>query len=97
VIFFFLLLLKPALRAAEGGSKNPLDWIALIIAFPLDVLIAHTTWAIFAGFPKKNEWTISHALERLIHEKNENQLFYQELSKYINRISPNHNHIKGLK
>lgn len=93
MIDLLILLLKPALRAADGGSRNPLDWAALLIAFPLDILIAHTTWALVAGFPKKGEWTISHTLERLCSHDNANHpdwMLYVGVGLKINTLSPGH-------
>ena len=94
--FLFLLLLKPALRAAEGGSKNPLDWLALLLAFPLDIILAHTTWALVAGWPRKNEWTISHTLERLCVESGKNRNFFVGMALWINELSPTGRHIKAV-
>jgi hypothetical protein len=95
MIDLLLVLLRPALRAAEGDSKNPFDWLALLIAWPLDVLIAHTTWALVAGWPRKGEWTISHTLERLVLEQRPDRLFFVEIARYINRVSPIGRHIKN--
>lgn len=92
----FLILLRPALQAAEGGSRNPLHWLALIVAFLLDVIIAHTTWALVAGWPRKGEWTISHTLERLCKTQGKRQQLFIELSKEINRHSPTGKHIKAV-
>lgn len=96
MIDLLLILLKPALRAAEGGSRNPLDWLCLLIAFPLDILLAHTTWALIAGWPRRSEITISHTLERLTQEQHPNRLFYLELARWINRVSPSGKHIKSI-
>ena len=91
MIDLFIILLKPALRAADQGSKNPLDWLALLIAFPLDVLIAHTTWALAFGWPRKGEWTISHTLERLcVDWDNPDMHFHRRIAIKINTLSPNH-------
>lgn len=96
MIDLFLLLLRPALLAAEGGSWNPLHWLALLIAFPLDVLIAHTYWAALAGWPQRGEWTISHTLERLTVQPSDNQSLYVALAHTINRYSPSGAHIKSV-
>lgn len=97
MIFVFLLLLGPALRAAEGGSKNPLDWLALLIAAPLDVLIAHTTWALVFGRPKPHELTISHTLERLVKDRDHPRLELAiAIAKEINKTSPSGKHIRAV-
>jgi hypothetical protein len=92
-----ILLLKPALRAADGGSRNPLDILAALTAWPLDMLIAHTTWAAMYGWPQKGEWTISHTLERLCAPENaahEDYWWLVQTAKKINRASPTGRHIK---
>ena len=97
MIFLFLWLLGPALRAAEGGSKNPLDWLALLIAAPLDVLIAHSTWALVFGWPKPHEMTISHTLERICKDKSHPRLALAiAIAKEINKISPSGQHIRAV-
>ena len=96
MIFTFLILLQSALRAAEGGSKNPLDWLALLVALPLDVLVAHTTWALIAGWPKPTEWTISHTLERLCVTPGPDQSLYIAIARKINQVSPAGRHIKAV-
>jgi hypothetical protein len=111
VIFLFLILLGPALRAVETdysawtwrdwlwwvATFGWLDWLALLIAAPLDVFIAHTTWALVFGWPKPYELTISHTLERLCKEKEhpDYELFVQ-IAKKINRVSPTHDHIRAV-
>ena len=91
--FLFLLLLRPALKAAEG-SRNALHLMAIVIAYPLDVLIAHTAWALIAGWPKKGEWTVSDTLNRLCHQDDERQHFYIAVAKEVNKLSKGH--IKGV-
>ena len=96
MIDLLLLLLKPALKAVEGGSRNPLHIIAALIAWPLDILIAHTTWALIAGWPQKGEWTISDTLERLCTQAHTKQKLFITISQEINRNSPTGNHIKAV-
>jgi len=94
VIDLLILLLVPALRVAEGGSRKPLDLLAVLIAYPLDIVIAHTTWAALAGRPQRGEWTISQCLERLVRDTgNPDHGFYVALARRINRASPNGQHI----
>lgn len=62
----------------------------------LDVFIAHTTWAIVFGWPKRGEWTISHTLERIIvNHEHERWLLAAAIAKEINSISPTGNHIRA--
>lgn len=97
MIDLLIILLVPALKAVEGGSKNPLHWLAAIIAWLVDMLIAHTTWALVAGFPRKGEWTVSHTLERLCCDfDNPDVLLYIEVARKINRVSPTGRHIKAI-
>lgn len=94
MIDLLILLLVPALKAVDGGSRNPLHILAALVAWPLDMLIAHTTWAAVAGFPRKGEWTISHTLERLCVTAVPDQQLFIEVAKKINRASPHGRHIK---
>lgn len=92
----FLLLLRPALMCVDAGSRKPHHIIAALIAWVLDIVIAHTTWALIAGKPRKNEWTISQTLERLcVDINNPDWPMYYGLARKINRISPTGNHIKA--
>lgn len=111
MIFLFLILLKPALRAVETDyAKFTLkdwadyvinfDWpdcLALLIAGPLDVFIAHTTWALVFGWPKRGEWTVSHTLERIVSEhKHPRWLLAAAIAQEINETSPTGKHIKAI-
>jgi hypothetical protein len=110
VIDLLIILLRPALRAVEtdysawtwrdwlrwGAAFGWLDWLALLIAAPLDVLIAHTTWRLMAGPMLPTEWTISHTLERLCVTPGPDQQLYIEIAKKINRESPTGKHIKAM-
>jgi hypothetical protein len=94
VIDMLILLLVPALRAAEGGSRKPLDVLAVLIAYPLDIIIAHTTWVAIAGWPQRGEWTISQTLERLVKDTgHQDHALFVALAKRINRASPTGQHI----
>lgn len=100
MIDLLLLLLVPALRYIED-ERTPwwrLDLAVIaIVAWVLDIIIAHTTWAAAFGWPKPYELTISHTLERLCKEKEhpDYELFIQ-LAKKINRVSPTHDHIRAV-
>lgn len=94
MIDLLILLLKPALAAVEGKSRNPFHWLAALIAWPLDILIAHTTWVALAGWPQRGEWTISQTLERLVQDTSRpDHALFVELAKRINRESPTGKHI----
>ena len=94
MIDLLIILLKPALLAAEGGVR----WLLPVtfVAWLLDVLIAHTTWALIAGWPRRGEWTVSQTLERLCVTPGPDQALYVELARRINRISPSGRHIKAV-
>ena len=96
MIDLLILLLIPALKAVEGGSRNPAHWLCAVVAWPVDVIIAHTTWALVAGWPKAGEVTISHTLERLAHSTNSSDPDYQlyrQIALKINRATKS-KHIK---
>ncbi len=95
MIDLFLVILRPALLFADGGQWR---WFAVaLVAWLLDIVIAHTTWAMIAGWPKKNEWTISHTLERLCWDwSNPDREFYVALAIKINTLSPTKNHIRAV-
>lgn len=96
MIDLLLLLLRPALLAVEGGSRNPLHWLAAVVAGVVDVVIAHTTWAAVTGWPRRGEWTVSHTLERLCVTPGERQQLFIEIARDINRVSPTGRHIKAV-
>ena len=97
MIDLLLVLLRPALLALEGGSRNPLHWLAALIAFPIDVLIAHTTFRALGVRPQGHEWTVSHMLERLCMDfQHPEHLFFVALARMINRRSPTRAHIKAV-
>lgn len=95
MIFTFLLLLKPALDCVEGGEWRYF-W-AVLPAWLLDVLIAHTTWALVFGWPHRGEWTISDTLERIVSEhKHPRWLLAAAIAQEINSVSPTGKHIKAM-
>lgn len=96
MIDLLIILLKPALRYTDDKSTPwwRLDlFLCALVAWLLDMLIAHTTWAGMYGFPQKGEWTISHTLERLCHPDNsvhDDFNLLVEIGRKINRIAPGH-------
>ena len=98
MIDLLIILLIPALKAVEGGSRNPAHWLCAVVVGLVDVVIAHTTWVLVTGhWPKRGEWTVSKALERLcLDYDHKNWTLYCSFAKYINRQSPTRNHIKAV-
>lgn len=96
MIDLLVILLKPALL----WESNPWRYWYLtpvtLVAWVVDVAIAHTTWALMYGWPKPYEMTISHTLERLCKTPGPDQQFLIEIAKKINRESPSGNHIKAV-
>lgn len=91
-----ILLLEPALRCADGGDRRPHMVALTVIAWLADIVVAHTSWALVTGFPRKGEWTISHTLERLCVTDGPHQQDYIALAKWINKKSPTGAHIKAV-
>ena len=93
MIFLFLILLKPALQCVEDGKWW--HFWAVLPAYLLDVFIAHTTWALVFGWPKRGEWTISHTLERIVSEhKHPRWLLAAAIANEINTVQ--RGHIKAM-
>jgi hypothetical protein len=91
----FMWLLRPALMAVDGGSRNPLHVIAAVIALPLDVWLAHTIWETIAGKLQKGEWTISQSLNRLANDaSNPRQHLFFAIAIEVNKISPTGKHVE---
>ncbi len=92
--FVFLLLLRPALMYVEHGQSR--YFVQAVFAYWLDVILAHTVWAVIAGWPKSGEWTISEMLERLVRDTDHNDhALFVEIAKKINRLA-NSQHISGV-
>lgn len=96
MIDILIFLLVPALKATDAGSRNPLHIVAALVAWPLDMLIARTSWRGIAGPLHKGERTISDSLERLCHPSNCDHPDYEwfvQTGLKINRASPTGRHI----
>lgn len=90
-----LLLLPGALRYIDGGERQFVLHAA--IALVLDVVVAHTTFAAIAGWPRSGEWTVSQMLERLCREfSHPDRMLFVALARNINRRSPSRDHIKAV-
>lgn len=98
--FVLVALLRPALQCVDGGSTAWQHRAAALVAGVADVVTAHTTWPLLAGWPRQHEWTVSHTLERLCSPgavlANQRGLLFVAIGREINRISPTGRHIKIL-
>ena len=93
--WLLFLLLPGALRYLDGGERQFVLHAA--IALVLDVIMAHTTFAAIAGWPNRDEWTVSQMLERLCVQWNHpDRMLFVALARHINRISPTRDHIKAV-
>ena len=88
MIDLLILLLVPALRFLNNPGKYWYFSFAPIPALILDIAIAHTTWVLIAGMPRKGEVTVSDTLERLCRDTThpDHALFLQIALK-INRAA----------
>lgn len=88
MIDLLIIMLVPALRFLENPGKYWYFSFAPIPALILDIAVAHTTWALIAGMPRKGEVTVSDTLERLCRDTNhpDHALFLQIALK-INRAA----------
>jgi hypothetical protein len=88
VIDLLIMLMVPALRFLDNPRGNAWLFWAPLPAWLIDIAIAHTTWALIAGFPRIGEVTVSDTLERLCAdtEHPDHALFWQIALK-INRAS----------
>ena len=99
--FLLCLLLKPALYgvwALQGGPKKYLLCLPItIIAWLIDVWVAHIEWPLIAGFPHIGEVTVSDTLERLCKKPSEDINLFIQIALKINRVDPLHSHIKAVR
>jgi hypothetical protein len=87
-VTYFLIaclpLIAPALRYADNPNRSywRIDLLVFaLLVWVIDMILAHLFFA-----PKKNEWTISHTLERTALYSHKHWL----LALAINKISPRH-------
>lgn len=96
MIDLLIILLRPALLWESNPSRYWYLTPIVFVAWVVDMVIAHTTWAVITGWPQKNEWTVSHTLERLCITPGEDLDLYLAIARKINRVSPTHDHIKAV-
>lgn len=94
MIDLLILFLRPALLCVE--AKQYRYALHALVAWLVDLVIAHTTWAAMNGWPERGEWTVSHTLERLCATPGVRQQLFVEIAKEINRNSPTGRHIKAV-
>ena len=98
MIDLLILLLRPAVACADNPKRYWYLAPIAILAWFVDIISAHTTWALVAGWPKAGEVTISHTLERLAHSTNSSDPDYQlyrQIALKINRATKS-KHIKAV-
>ena len=96
MIDLLVLLLAPALLWESDPKRYWYLTPVALVAWLADMVAAHTSWAVIAGRPQHNEWTISHTLERLCQTPGPDQQLYVELGRKINRVAPGGCHIKTI-
>ncbi|ARV17471.1 hypothetical protein AEP_00511 [Curvibacter sp. AEP1-3] len=90
-----LLLVWPALKLFDLKGLWRVLWLAfwpvMLAAWLADVIVARTWWVLLFGWPKCNEVTISHTLERLIGEhEHKSWALAASIAQELDRISPGH-------
>ena len=98
MIDLLILLLRPAVACADNPKRYWYLIPVAVIAWFVDTIIAHTTWALVTGWPKRGEWTISDTLERLCAPANrlhEDYFLMRTVALKINRVTDSH-HIKAV-
>lgn len=96
MIDLLIILLRPALLWESDKLRYWYLLPAALVAWLADMVAAHTTWALTAGWPERGEWTISHTLERLCVTTGPDQSLYIAIARKINRVSPSGRHIKSI-
>jgi len=97
MIDLLILLLVPALKCVEGGSRYVFHILAALLAYPVDLIIARTTFrAVIGRGPQGKERTVSDMLETICHDPShpDHQLCI-EIAKKINRAT-GYPHIKAV-
>ncbi len=98
MIDLLILLLRPAVACADNPRRYWYLAPVALAAWLIDIIIAHTSWALVAGFPRVGEVTVSHTLERLCDHTNSahpDYFLFCEIGYKINRATRS-DHIKIL-
>jgi hypothetical protein len=97
MIDLLIFLLAPALKCTDGGSRNPLHILAALIAWPLDLIVARTSFRQVVGRgPQGNERTVSDMLETLCNDfYHPDWMLCVQIAKKINRAT-GYPHIKAV-
>lgn len=94
-----ILLVWPALKLFDLTGWWRLLWLLfwplMLLAWVADVIVCRTWWPVLFGWPRSNEITVSHTLERLIGEhEHPSWALAASIAQELDRISPGH--IKAL-
>jgi hypothetical protein len=66
-------------------------WPVMLLAWVADLIVCRTWWALKFGWPRSNEITVSHTLERLIGEhEHPSWALAASIAQELDRISPGH-------
>lgn len=90
-----ILLVWPALKLFDlkGGWRLLwlVFWWVMLLAWLADVIVARSWWVVLFGWPRRNEITVSHTLERLIGEHDHKRwLLATCIADVLDGISPGH-------
>lgn len=94
-----ILLVWPALKLFDLTGWWRLLWLVglplMLLAWVADVIVCRTWWPVLFGWPRDNEITVSHMLERLIGDHlHKRWLLATCIAEVLDSISPGH--IKAL-
>ncbi len=90
-----LLLVWPALKLFDLKGLWRVLWLAfwpvMLAAWLADVIVCRTWWTVLFGWPRGNEITVSHTLERLVGEhEHKSWALAASIAQELDRISPGH-------
>jgi hypothetical protein len=96
MIDILIFLMRPALLFLDNPLRYWYFFPTVLPAWLADIFVAHTTWALVAGFPRIGEVTVSDTLERLCNDiTNPDCLLFVEIARKINR-AVGFTHIKAV-
>ena len=90
-----ILLVWPALKLFDLTGWLRLWWLVgwplMLLAWLSDVIVCRTWWPVLFGWPRDNEITVSHTLERLLGEHlHKRWLLATCIAQLLDDISPGH-------